>query len=64
MCFLSGCLRNRASTWGVAIFDRMVPRGLKRLDWEWLVLMCCHAIDVCLERALVESSVQMGNGWF
>ena len=25
--------------------------------------MCCHATDVRLERALVESSVEMGNGW-
>ena len=24
--------------------------------------MCCHATDVRLERALVESSVYMGNG--
>ena len=26
--------------------------------------MCCHATDVRLERALVKSSVYMGNGWF
>ena len=35
----------------------MVPRGIERLDGEWLVLMRCHATDVRLERALVESNV-------
>ena len=35
----------------------MVPRGIERLDGESLVLMCCHATDVRLEWALVESSV-------
>ena len=34
----------------------MVPRGIERVDGEWLVLMCCHATDVRLERALVEWS--------
>ena len=34
----------------------MVPRGNERVDGEWLVLMCCHATDVRLERALVEWS--------
>ena len=37
--------------------DPMVPRGIERLDGEWLVLMCCDATDVRLEWALVESSV-------
>ena len=37
--------------------DRMVPRGIERLDGECLVLMCCHATDVRLKRALVESNV-------
>ena len=36
----------------------------ERLHGEWLVLMCCDAIDVRLERLPVESSVYMGNGWF
>ena len=38
--------------------------GIERLDGEWLVSMCCHATDVRLESALVESSVKMRNGWF
>ena len=33
------------------------------LDGEWLIVMCCHAIYARFDRALVESSVWMGNGW-
>ena len=41
--------------------DPMVPRGIEcldsSLDGDSLVLMCSAAIDVRLERVLVESSV-------
>ena len=37
---------------------------IERLHGEWLVLMCCDATDVRLERLPAESSVYMGNGWF
>ena len=38
--------------------------GIERPHGEWLVLMCCDATDVRLERLPAESSVHMGNGWF
>ena len=44
------------------VSDPMVPRGIERLDGEWLVLRCCHATDVRLEWAPVESSARWGNG--
>ena len=35
---------------------------IERLHGQRLVLMCCVATDVCLERVLVESSVDMETG--
>ena len=38
--------------------------GNERVHGEWLLLMRVDAIEVHLERVLVEWSICMGNGWF
>ena len=37
--------------------------GNERVHGEWLLLMRVDAIEVHLERVLVELSVYMQNGW-
>ena len=41
-----------------------VACGIPHLHGEWLVLMCCDAIDVCPERMLAKSSVYTKNTCF